>query len=212
MKISAIISGYYAVEYLYDRLANLYDQDPVPEVVMVSQRGSKEVKEFGSLVDVLVLTDGVPGLYEAWNLGIQASSGEFITNANADDQLLSGGLRVLADALLQGYDLAYGDYVKFPGGEQIRRPAYSLADIQEHCYMGPFPMWRRSLHDRFGWFDESLIVAGDWEFWIRCAGPDNFIHVDEVVGVYAYRPESLEHRNADKAAEERANIRAKLRP
>ena len=35
-----------------------------------------------------------------------------------------------------------------------------------HC----MPMWRRTLHDRFGFFDEKSFGAlADWEFWVRCA-------------------------------------------
>jgi glycosyltransferase involved in cell wall biosynthesis len=35
-----------------------------------------------------------------------------------------------------------------------------------HC----MPMWRRALHDKFGYFNETAFGAlADWEFWVRCA-------------------------------------------
>ena len=30
-------------------------------------------------------------------------------------------------------------------------------------------MWRKSLHDEFGGFDETLTVAADWDFWLKTA-------------------------------------------
>jgi GT2 family glycosyltransferase len=31
------------------------------------------------------------------------------------------------------------------------------------------PMWRRTLHDRVGLFDETFLSAGDHDFWIRAS-------------------------------------------
>ncbi len=35
--------------------------------------------------------------------------------------------------------------------------------------MGPQAMWRKSVHDEVGYFDETLPVATDYEFWCRVA-------------------------------------------
>ena len=43
----------------------------------------KRVPDTGAKI---VLTEDVPTVYRAWNLGIKAAEGQYITNANADDR------------------------------------------------------------------------------------------------------------------------------
>ena len=38
------------------------------------------------------------------------------------------------------------------------------------CYVGPQPMWRKSVHDTYGYFDESLESAGDLGFLVAHGG------------------------------------------
>jgi len=71
-------------------------------------------------------------------------------------------------------------------------------------------MWRRSLHDRFGMFDETYKIAGDWEFWARCAkGGATLAYLPEPVGLYWSRPNSLERRDAKAHGAERKRIKEK---
>jgi hypothetical protein len=45
-------------------------------------------------------------------------------------------------------------------------------------------MWRKSLHDEFGGFDETLTCAADWDFWLKVAGKYSFRHIPEFLGLY----------------------------
>jgi hypothetical protein len=67
------------------------------------------------------------------------------------------------------------------------------ADCLPHC----MPMWRRSLHDRFGYFDEqSYGPIADWEFWVRCASEGtHFRLVREPLGLYWENPGSHNRRS-----------------
>jgi glycosyltransferase involved in cell wall biosynthesis len=62
-------------------------------------------------------------------------------------------------------------------------------------FFGPQPMWRRSVHQRIGHFDESLSVAGDYEFFIRLAREFGAIHIGEILGLYTCRSHSIENHN-----------------
>ncbi len=56
-------------------------------------------------------------------------------------------------------------------------------------------MWRKSLHEKHGFFDSSFTSAGDWEFWLRMASAgETFKHVDEYLGLYLKRADSVEHQ------------------
>src|SRR5574339_478532 len=109
--VTAIVSAYYASEFIESRLQNLKEQCPQPEIVVVAQADSIEA-EVASLCDVvLVPTVGVPTLYDAWNMAIKHSTGDYITNANSDDLLYPGALRIMADVLdsHQNIALCYAD-------------------------------------------------------------------------------------------------------
>jgi glycosyltransferase involved in cell wall biosynthesis len=54
-------------------------------------------------------------------------------------------------------------------------------------------MWRKSLHDRFGFFDPVFTSAGDYEFWLRISADARFLHLPETLGLYLDHAASIEH-------------------
>ena len=220
-KISAIVSAYFCKDYLLGRIDNLFTQDPSPEIVVVCQKGSAEhdlIIQTGPDI-VLVLTDDVPTIYKAWNLGIEASTGEYITSANSDDRLYPGGLALMAQVLDKNLSIAvaYGnqDVVREVGSDPIGRFDWMEGNIEillKGCFLGPMPLWRRSLHEKFGYFDEDLKVAGDYDFWLKLAkAKERFQKVEGTVGIYLDSPGSAEHRQINLTAWETARVRARYR-
>lgn len=63
-----------------------------------------------------------------------------------------------------------------------------------HC----MPVWRRSLHDRLGLFDEPRHgTYADFAFWLRAASAGaRFVHSGEVLGLYLVDPQSHNRRNS----------------
>ena len=58
------------------------------------------------------------------------------------------------------------------------------------------PMWRADLHGRHGYFDETYLSAGDWEFWLRISERgERFLKIDDVMGLYYSNPNGIEHSN-----------------
>lgn len=213
MKVSSVVSAYYAQDYILDRILNLQHQVPLPEIVVVAQKGSKEAEVARTHDTVLILTDDIPTIYAAWNMAIKASTGEYITNANCDDFTYKGSLGAMATMLDEHpeYALVFGDnhisddhghiklHTRWNGGFHI---------LKNKCYVGPFPMWRRSLHDKYGYFDESYQVAGDYEFWLRISSRGEiFGKMVDTVGMYYNNPTSAEHRNRQLAALENIKVR-----
>lgn len=213
-KVTAIVSAYFAERYIYNRLVNLNSQEPAPEVIVVAQRGSIEAETakcvgWGHLIE----TEDIPTIYAAWNIAIQHASRDYIVNANCDDLFTPGGLAAMQAALDHHprAALVYTNLMREePNGmRQVwNRPPGKMADLPHRCFVGPMPMWRRSLHKKYGMFDESFIVAGDYEFWLRLgAGGEHFHYLDKVCGVYRNRPDSLEHRNRAILADENKRAR-----
>ena len=57
--------------------------------------------------------------------------------------------------------------------------------------IGPHPMWRKTLHEKIGYFDDSYDAIGDQEFWCRIALHYDMHHVDEVTGLFWATTDSL---------------------
>lgn len=229
-KITAIVSAYYAAEYLAGRIENLLEQDAAPEIAVVCAKGSEEYliarRYFeqgfeGQVFTVHPAGDGVPTVYAAWNMAIAHAGGEYLTNANSDDRLYPGALSKMAAALDTNpeYVTAYGDtdIVKVIGGAPVGRYTWAEGGLDVlyrlGCFMGPFPMWRRSVHDKYGLFDAEMTSAGDYEFWLRlAAGGEKFYKIHEPLGAYLDHKASAGHRSPIRTTWEHARARARYKP
>ena len=217
--VTAIVSAYYAEEYIEGRLLNLIEQEPRPEIVVVCQANSVEYTTAKQHPVSIITTPDIPTIYHAWNLGIEQAHGDYITNANSDDRLYPGALAELAKVLDKNEDVgisySWVDIVETIGGDPVSRFQWSeggFDELMHGCFMGPFPMWRKSLHDEYGLFDGTLKVAGDYEMWLRLL--KNGVQcscINHSLGAYLSRPDSAEHREEITAVWETARVRARHR-
>lgn len=131
----------------------------------------------------------------ARNLGIEASSGEFITFLDDDDVRFPGSIDVQVEALrsspeagmvygravLGDSDCAPTEYVEpkyCPQGDVF----WLLLERNFiHCLSAVF---RRSVLDRTGTLDDSLPGMDDWDLWVRIAELYPVIAVDQAVGIW----------------------------
>jgi glycosyltransferase involved in cell wall biosynthesis len=142
-----------------------------------------------------------PGLYQAWNIAIKKCSAPIIGNWNIDDRKSINSIEILINKLEKRVDLdvVYGiTYVSRIANETYEDNEYNLVypylphslenllrNNSPHC----MPLWRKNLHDRFGYFDESYMSAADGEFWLRCAfGGAKLELVNHPVGLYYENP------------------------
>lgn len=229
-KVTAIVSAYFSEPYLHGRLMDLDAQglgDDL-QIIVVCQTGSVDeeiaLAHLGASADperyLIVTTLDVPTVYDAWNKGIEAALSEYITNANSDDRLLPGALKAMADALdaHPKYAVAYTNInrVLEIGGQTEGVFEWIEGGLEElywqGCFLGPMPMWRRALHEKYGLFDPSLRSAGDLDFWMRLAhGGEKFFHIASVYGEHLERLDALEHREPVRSIVESARVKAKYR-
>lgn len=145
--------------------------------------------------------DQDPGLYAAWNYAIKLCSSDIIGNWNIDDRKNREGLEILLHQFDKDpeLDIAYGlTYVSHIPNEKYLDNSYNeiypylphsfenlLRNNSPHC----MPLWRKSLHDRFGYFDTNYLTAADGDFWLRCAvGGATIKMVNHPVGLYYENP------------------------
>jgi glycosyltransferase involved in cell wall biosynthesis len=152
-----------------------------------------------------------PGVYAVWNIGILLARGEFITNANLDDRRNPTCLQIQLQALEQdpSIDLVYGDYyITYIPNETfecnshrwvVQPPPFSLEKMYL-CLPGPQPLWRKSLHTQYGYFNSTFVSAGDMEMWLRAVESGaRFRYIPLVTGLYYENPQGLS-TNADPTA------------
>ncbi|MBU1864567.1 MAG: glycosyltransferase, partial [Candidatus Omnitrophica bacterium] len=146
-------------------------------------------------------------VYQAWNRGIQAASGMYITNANTDDRLRPDAFEIMTTELKKNPAIAlvYADffitgYENMDFYNHIRtgysiKPDYSPRIMLSGCHMGPQPVWRKSIHEKIGYFDESFKVGGDYEFWCRLAQHYPMKHIRKFLGLYLHNPTGVMNAN-----------------
>lgn len=129
---------------------------------------------------IYVRLDKDPGQYECWNMAIKMASSDLLTNANLDDRSKNDAYAQHVKYLEEhpDIDLVYAEYyITNYANETFEKNRYrwvttlkdfSLKDIWR-CSAGPRPVWRKSVHDRYGYFDTSFVYLADWEMWIRAA-------------------------------------------
>lgn len=219
MKVSALVSAYFAENYLDQRLTNLYGQGADLQIIVVAQKGSKEETIASRYNLDLVLTPTIPPIGEAWNLAIEHATGDYLTTANVDDRYHIGGLEYMTEILDQHPEIGLvfsqvdiDDGLNIYPWKRFDRKEGEVEDIKEQlksrCQIGPFPLWRRSIHEQIGYFDETYTVACDYDMWLRMANAGvRFYYLPDSAGIYRLRSDSLEHRNPAACKMESKQIR-----
>ncbi|GGG12485.1 glycosyltransferase [Pontibacter amylolyticus] len=132
-------------------------------------------------------------LYSSWNRAIHKSKGEFLTIWNVDDVRLPTAIEDQKVALDNNKEAAivYGDFTVVneygsTTGLRVTAPRFSRYDksfFRNH-HIGPFPMWRRNLHDSIGYFDEQFKLVADLDFQIRSAQKFQLLKLNKHLGYY----------------------------
>ena len=164
--------------------------------------------EYPTYVEAVSMRERV-SIYEAWNIGILNSSSEFVMNTNVDDLLSSIAISELVNGLMIDgnlqFGLSYATYLvtKDPKSANEFNPdaayrisqavPYNHSSLMRFNYIGPCPLWMRSLHEKVGLFDSTMKVAGDWDFWCRASQYFDFNLVNRPICLYAERPDQAEH-------------------
>ena len=212
--ITVVVSLYRGGRWIHPFMESLAGQSVASrlEVVVVDAASPDDeeafVREYESRFGRLVyhrVASRIP-IYEAWNIAVDLSSGFYLTNANLDDFRHPRSMELQSYVLTRrGADIVYQDYlVSFEGPDVVdfddvqrrglvdRLPPVTPRSLLQHNHIHNAPMWRRSLHDRFGLFDEEFRSAGDWDFWLRCVRRGaSAVKSPYVTSAYYFNPQGL---------------------
>ena len=222
--VSAIVSTYNARRFIRGCLEDLEAQTIADRLeIIVVDSGSEQDEKFvvaqmQQQYDniVYIRTEERETVYGAWNRGIRAARGKYITNANTDDRHSPDALERLAhmletrpDVVLVYADALHTQTANETFGAHTQTGVFHWHDwdraalLTKGCFIGPQPMWRRSVHDKYGYFDPDLVSSGDFEFWLRISQQaEKFVHLKMPLGLYLDREDSIEHASTSIRARE----------
>lgn len=211
-KVSAIVSTYNAERFIERCLANLLRQTLADslEIVIINSGSNQDEERLVQpfcrrFPQIKYVKTARETLYGAWNRAVGLATGEYLISANTDDLSYPDAFSQMA-ALLDAHPqqalvytgyyvttIADDDVVHPPPGHwhRIKAPAYSHKELLLNCFCGPRPMWRRSLHQQLGYFDDSLYYAGDYEFWLRIAEKHSMLAHNTALHLYLENPQGL---------------------
>ena len=225
--VSAIVSTYNAEKFIRGCLDDLENQTIADRLeIIVVNSGSTEseeaiVREFQTKYENItyIRSDKRETVYAAWNRGIKAATGKYITNANTDDRHRNDAYEIMVQTLENNSNvsLVYADVIITEKQNETfdccspvgyyRWLDWNRDDLlNKGCFMGPQPMWRRNIHKEYGFFDESFVTSGDYEFWMRISQTNDFLHIPETLGLYLKSTSSIEHTNRRNQAVENERI------
>ncbi len=230
--VSAIVSTYNSERYIRGCIEDLERQTIADRLeIIVIDSGSSEqegeiVRELQKVYNNIryIRTESRETVYAAWNRAINAAQGRYLANANTDDRHRADAFERMVAVLNENpsIDLVYADaLITTTPNETFEQctPTGTFnwlepdrnALLYRGCYVGPQPLWRRSLHDVYGLFDPSYITSGDYEFWLRVSQTAHFHHIAEPLGLYLSSPTSIEHVNEDGKGRENARLLSRYR-
>jgi GT2 family glycosyltransferase len=209
IKITVITSLYNCINYLdgyFNSLSKLSNTNNIEVLLLHNLPSNKELSIINQRLPSYPFVKHIiiprrEGLYTTWNRGIMLANGEYLCIWNVDDIRTPDSIIDQAETLDKNPDaeLTYGDFYymfkyPIPSNVLVRNKDFLMdrrAFFRSH-QIGCFPMWRKRIHSKIGYFDEQFKLVGDFDFQIRVARKCCIIKTDKVLGYYLeFVPEKL---------------------
>jgi hypothetical protein len=184
--INGFFDNFLLISSLNDVELVIIHNDPTETELQIINTFKSQIKNFQHIIVPL------EGVYCSWNRGIMNSHGKYLAMWSIDDRRISDSLDLQAKFLDEHSEVGIvsGDYLKvFNYGDQkgyLKKDPVRFNNIQKIYKFnnGCFLMWRRKIHDKIGYFDEQLKIAGDWDFWMRVTRSYKPGRIDTLLGLY----------------------------
>lgn len=207
-KYTILITLYKSGQFIESKLLSLENQTTLDQAEIIFLNCQDHDKESIKINEFItkhpnsrqIIFAAHKHLYETWNIGILETTGQYITNYNADDQWHPKYLETCGSYLDTNQqtaivttgilitDLPNQVHPKWSHHDKMPTLEYPKSSA------GPSPMWRRNLHDKHGLFGNYRVI-GDARFWEKLhEAKETFGLIHEDLVLYYTSPESLERR------------------
>ena len=196
-KVSTITPCFNMSKYMKGFLDNLSTQTHKDlEIVLDHNDPSDEevklVEEYNEQYDNIlhIKVEGVDPIGTSMNRCIEYATGDYLCIWNVDDLRTPDSIEVMAKALDDNpdVDFVYGNYTivpKFGGTEgQYVDETGREEELTTGMILGPYFMFRKSILEKSGVFDEQLIQGADYDLALRLAFNGKGLHLPINLGYY----------------------------
>ena len=196
-KVSTITPCYNMSKYMKGFLDNLSTQTHKDlEIVLDHNEPSDEeinlIEEYNKEYDNIfhIQVEGLDPIGISMNRCIEFATGDYLCIWNVDDLRTPDSIEVMAKALDDNSDVdfVYGNYTIVPNfggteGQYVDETGRE-DELTTGMILGPFFMFRKSLIEKSGVFDEQLIQGADYDLALRLAFNGKGLHLPVNLGYY----------------------------
>lgn len=217
-KISIVMPSYNQVRFIERSILSVLNQGFLNYELIIIDGGSLDgtveiIKKYNRYITYWV-SESDRGQSDALNKGFEMATGEIFGWLNSDDIYMSNAFKNVVDAisLHPTNKIVYGDWIEIDEYDNMLAREYAFPiNIGQTKYEGisinaQSMFWHRSVHDRFGKFDESLHYTMDCEMVLSFAlneGCSAFVRIPHVLGCFRrYDGQKTEPANDDRQLEE----------
>ena len=196
-KVSTITPCYNMSKYMKGFLDNLSTQTHKDlEIVLDHNDPSDEevklVEEYNEQYDNIlhIKVEGVDPIGTSMNRCIEYATGDYLCIWNVDDLRTPDSIEVMAKALDDNpdVDFVYGNYTIVPNfggteGQYVDETGRE-DELTTSMILGPYFMFRKSILEKSGIFDEQLVQGADYDLALRLAFNGKGLHLPINLGYY----------------------------
>ena len=152
----------------------------------------KLVEEYNEQYDNIlhIKVEGVDPIGTSMNRCIEYATGDYLCIWNVDDLRTPDSIEVMAKALDENpdVDFVYGNYVIVPNfggteGQYVDETGRE-DELTTGMILGPYFMFRKSILEKSGVFDEQLVQGADYDLALRLAFNGKGLHIPFNLGYY----------------------------
>tara|TARA_B110000003_G_scaffold247928_1_gene259314 strand:+ start:30908 stop:31639 length:732 start_codon:yes stop_codon:yes gene_type:complete len=176
MKVSIITISYNSERTIEDTLLSVINQSYKNiEHIIIDGKSSDSTLEICSNYSHLskIISEKDSGVYDAFNKGLENASGNIIGFLNSDDIFNdNNSLEQIVKGFDENTDAVYGNLKFYNENKKIVRRWISKPfekGIFKKAWMPPHPTFycRKKVYDKYGNFNDSFKIAGDFELMLR---------------------------------------------
>ncbi len=198
-KISVVTPSFNQARYIEQTIKSVQNQDyPDYEHIIIdggSDDGSVEILKRYSHIKWISEVD--KGQSDAVNKGLRMATGDIIAWINSDDWYELGSFRVVAEFFINNPDknvvmgdcnlvdekgIIFDKVINYERGFNVLKNYHIGRSIPTQ----PAIFFRRRLLAEFGYLDETLHYAMDYDLWLRFALKNRFYHINQTFANYRF--------------------------
>lgn len=195
MFLSIIIATFNSSKNISKCLSSIINQNFLDYEIIIKDNNSsddtitiiKKIFNEKKINNYQVIVSEDKSVYEAWNIALEKTSGDYIMFLGSDDFLKKDSLSYYYNYIIHNDSPSYV-YCK---ADKINSNNLKIKTIGEQFYDYKFKkhmsvvhtgsLHKKKLFDKYGKFDLSFKIAGDYEFLLRFYKKEKFHFIDKIL-------------------------------